>query len=280
MRIGAHVSIAGGLDTAPARAAEQGLECFQMFTRPPQGGRVAPIPAAEAGRFLKACDDHGQAAWYVHTPYVLNLASKEERIRRNSEEIIRTELERATILRAAAVMTHLGSASGVGREAGLKAVIAALKRIMAGYEGPARPLVEISAGSGQVIGDTFEEIAAVLSGVGDDRLGVCFDTAHAFASGYDLRDGEAVAGTLRRFDRTVGLGRLLVCHVNDSKPDLGGRVDRHEHLGLGKIGLGGFRALLASPLFPDVDLILETPHDDRTGDIAALKKARGASGRL
>ncbi len=280
MRIGAHVSIAGGLPTAPARAAALGLECFQLFTRPPQGGRVPPIPAETADRFLQACADHRQAAWYVHTPYVLNLASKDERIRRNSEEIIRTDLERAALLGAAAVMTHVGSASEAGRGEALETVAAALKRILAGYEGAARPLIEISAGSGHVIGRDFEEVRAILDAVGDERLGVCFDTAHAFASGYDLRNAEAVADVLGRFDRTIGLDRLAVCHANDSKAELGSHVDRHEHIGRGRIGLEGFRSLLGSPLFPDIDLILETPHDeDRIGDVAALKQLRSETGR-
>ncbi|MEY4745000.1 MAG: hypothetical protein RL272_945, partial [Candidatus Parcubacteria bacterium] len=231
MLFGAHVSAAGGLSNVPKNAAELGLECFQFFSRPPQGGRVSPIAREEAAAFLAGCDANGFSTWYIHAPYVINLASKKARIRASSVEILRGELERGTMLKAAAVMFHPGSASGVGEEQGLALVIDGIKRILKGYKGSTRFLIEISAGAGMVIGDRFEEVRRMIDGVEDERIGVCFDTAHAFASGYDLRTPEAVAATMAEFDRVIGLPRLELSHCNDSKVGIGGRKDRHEHLG-------------------------------------------------
>lgn len=275
MKIGAHVSASGGLWNGPENAAALGLECFQFFSRPPQGGRIGPIKPEDAKRFRESCDKHGFDRCYIHAPYIINLASKEERIRVSTVEIVRGELERGTILGATAVMFHPGSASGVGEEEGLKMVIAGIKKILAGYKGTTRLLVEISAGAGMVIGDQFEEIATILDGVDDERVGVCFDTAHAFASGYDLRNEDAVAKTMKQFDKIVGFERLELSHCNDSKVEFGAKRDRHEHLGKGFIGKEGFKAIVASPAFKKVNLILETPPEGVAADIAILKKLRG-----
>lgn len=277
MRIGAHVSAAGGLHHAPENAAELGLQCFQFFSRPPQGGRVAAITPAAADLFRSACARYGFSQCYIHAPYVINLASAEKRIRENTIDILRGELDRGSALGATAMMFHPGSASGVGPEKAMAYVIEGMKRVLDGYDGATRPLIEISAGAGEVIADTFEEIRSILDGTGDERLGVCFDTAHAFASGYDLRDKETVAATMGKFDAIIGLDRLLISHCNDSKVGLGEKRDRHEHLGEGHIGSEGFRAVIASPAFANIDLILETPVDQVEKDIAFLKAARGRS---
>ncbi|HSD12252.1 MAG TPA: deoxyribonuclease IV [Patescibacteria group bacterium] len=275
MLLGAHVSASGGVFNAPKNAAELGLECFQFFSRPPQGGRVGPIAKDDALAFLRACDAHGFPSWYIHAPYVINLASKEARIRASSIELLRGELDRGSILKTAAMMFHPGSASGVGEEQGLALVVEGIKKILKGYKGTTRLLIEISAGAGMVMGDRFEEIRAMLDGADDERLGVCFDTAHAFASGYDLRTSAAVAATMKEFDRVVGLGRLELSHCNDSKVGLDERKDRHEHIGKGMIGAAGFDAIIRSPAFKDVNLILETPPDEVAQDLAALKRFRG-----
>ncbi len=275
--VGAHVSTAGGLHNAPLNALKFGLDCFQFFTRPPQGGRVAPITAEQAALFRDNCARAGIERCFVHAPYVINLASTAERIRRNSIEIIRTELERAEALGAQAMMTHIGSATGVGEARGLELAAAGVREIVAGYDGPVKFLLEISAGAGMIIGDTFEEIAAIIDAAADGRLGVCFDTAHAFASGYDLRDAAAVAETMTKFDAAIGLDKLFMAHVNDSRADLGERKDRHAHLGEGYIGAAGFQALVASPAFAGKPLILETPDDDdRLRDVSLLKEWCGA----
>lgn len=275
MLIGAHVSAAGGLHNAPENAAALGLECFQFFSRPPQGGRINPITPEAANLFRDTCEKHGFKHCYVHAPYVINLASAEERIRNSTIDIVRGELERASVLGARAVMFHPGSASGVGEEQGMALVIKGMKQILKGYKGSARLLVEISAGAGMVMGAKFEELRAILDGVDDERVGVCFDTAHAFASGYDLRDDVAVAATMKSFNKIVGLKHLEMSHCNDSKIELGGKRDRHEHLGKGFIGKKGFQAIVASKSFSKINLILETDPEGVTADIAMLKKLRG-----
>lgn len=276
MRLGAHVSAAGGLHLAPARAAELGLETFQFFSRSPQGGRAPALTPEQVSTFLEACDRHGFDTYYVHAPYVINLASVQERISSNSIDILKEELARCSDLAVAAMMTHLGSSTGGDHRQGLKKTAAGLRRILAGYEGSTRLLVEVSAGAGQILGSDFGEIREILDLVGDERLGVCLDTAHAFASGYDLRTTEAVAGTLAEFDGTIGMDKLAVTHINDSKVGLGARRDRHEHLGRGMIGLNGFKSLLARSLPKNTDLILETPSDaaGRRSDMEFLRQWR------
>ncbi|MFA5052203.1 MAG: deoxyribonuclease IV [Patescibacteria group bacterium] len=276
MYIGAHVSIAGGVQNAPANAARSGCECFQMFTRSPQGGPAPVLDPTNAGEFKMNMKKFKQAAAYVHTPYYINLASAIDRISRNSVRIIREELDRGSLLGAKALMTHIGSASDLGRDKAMKQVVAGLKKIVAGYRGATRFLLEISAGSGNIIGDTFEEIAELIKAVPEYDLGVCFDTCHAFVSGYDLRTKEAVGQTLTKFDRGIGLDKLVLVHANDAKFGLGSRKDRHEHIGYGTVGKEGFHSLLHHPKLKNVDFILETPPSEKgeINDVAMLKKLR------
>ncbi|TAK04165.1 deoxyribonuclease IV [Patescibacteria group bacterium] len=278
MKFGAHVSAAGGLWNGPKNAAELGCEVFQMFSRPPQGGKPAPITPEVSAKFQDAMKEHGQKAAYIHAPYFINLASSEPRIRHSSVGIIRDELERGSALGCRAVMFHPGSAKDVGQEKGLEMVIEGIDRVMDRYEGDCQLLIEISAGAGMVMGDTFEEIAAFLDGARRGKeIGVCFDTQHAFASGYDLRTAKAVRHTFDQFDELVGLDRLVMSHCNDSLVDFEAHKDRHEHLGKGKIGLKGFQAIVSHPKIQHLDLILETPWDDGVGeDLRLLKGFRKA----
>jgi deoxyribonuclease-4 len=275
MKIGAHVSAAGGAHNAPLNAAKLGLECFQFFSRPPQGGPAPELTAEIVDQFQANCQKNNLSECYIHTPYVLNLASDKEDVRKRTAGIIRSDLDRASLLGVTAVMTHLGSASKIGdQKLGIKLVTEGMKRILDGYDGTAQPLMEISAGAGMVIGDTFEELAEILTGTDDERVGICFDTAHAFASGYDLTSEAAVQKTFKQFDEIIGLNRLVLTHANDSKVEIGTHKDRHEHIGDGHIGLPGFRALLAHPKFGQLNFILETPADAVEKDIALLKKLR------
>lgn len=274
MHIGCHVSVAGGIANAPQNAAELGCEVFQFFSRSPQGGPAPVLTEESVGLFLQRCKDHNLKQWVIHAPYYINFASAEGRTRGNSIRIIREELERGTQLQAAYVMFHPGSAKDTGREDGLRHVSDGLKKVLDGYTGTTKLLVEISAGAGQVIGDTFEEVAEILRQVDHPELGVCFDTAHAFASGYDLRDKKAVHETFKRFDQTVGLKKLKISHCNDSKVELGARKDRHEHIGHGFIGRAGFEAMMREPQISHLNWYLETEHDAVTEDIATLKEIR------
>ena len=274
MNFGAHVSIAGGVQHAPLHAAKIGCEVFQMFSRSPQGGPAPKLTPEIVEQFRRSCDEHHLSEWVIHAPYYINFASGAERIRANTIHIIREELERGSILGAAYVMFHPGSAKDVGQKEAMKLCVEGITRVLDGYHGSTKLLIEMSAGAGMVIGDTFEELAELLDGINHPELGICFDTAHAFASGYDLRDAKAVKATFQQFDKLIGLNRLKMSHCNDSKVDLGAHRDRHEHLGAGFIGLNGFKAIVASKKLQNINLYCETEPDGVAEDIQKLKKMR------
>ncbi|NUM25789.1 MAG: deoxyribonuclease IV [Candidatus Buchananbacteria bacterium] len=280
MEFGHHVSIAGGVFNAPANAATVGGEIFQMFTRSPRGGNAPKLTDDIVDLFKTNCQKFGFKHYYVHTPYYINFASTNQKIYQASIRIIREELERSSLLGVKAVMTHLGSSKDTTRAKAIDLVAAGLIKALTGYQGTAQFLIEIAAGSGNVIGDTFDEIATIIKKVQPKvktTLGVCFDTAHAFASGYDLRTKQAVNKTFDQFDQLVGLEKLILIHGNDSLVDFGARVDRHWHIGQGKIGLEGFRSIINHPKLKKVDMILETP--DYTWDkknLMTVKKIRDA----
>jgi deoxyribonuclease-4 len=274
MLIGCHVSIAGGISNAPLNAAELGGEAFQCFSRSPQGGPAPVLTDEEVEKFLIACKKHHLKEWVLHAPYYVNFASGVAGIRTRSAHIIREELERGTKIQAAYAMFHPGSAKDVGRGKGLTYVVEGIKKVLDGYTGTTKLLVEISAGAGEVIGDTFEELAEILDRVGHPDLGICFDTEHAFASGYDLRDTERVNAVFRQFDQMIGIDRLKMSHCNDSKIELGGHKDRHEHIGKGFIGRAGFEAMFQEPLLRHINWYLETEHDAVKQDIEILREIR------
>ena len=276
MLFGAHVSIAGGLPNAPLNAANIGCEVFQMFTRSPQGGPVKPIDQTTADQFKALCAEHKLKEWYVHAPYIINFASGTARTYRGSISIVRGELERSSQLGAKYVMFHTGSYKDLGEKAGFEQVVKGLAEVLKGYTGSTQLLIENAAGAGEVIGDTFEEIAEILDApeLKPYDIGVCLDTEHAFASGYDLRTAADVKKTFDAFDTTIGLKRLKMFHCNDSKIELGGKKDRHEHIGEGFIGEDGFRAIFADKRLKNFSFIAETEHDKIVADLTLLKKLR------
>lgn len=274
MLIGAHVSMAGGIFKAPENAHEFGCEAFQIFSRSPQGGPAPKLTDEILEKFFANCKEFDQKEWVVHAPYYINFANPEKRIRDNSIRIITEELARSNTLQAAHLMFHTGSAKGSTREEGLKFAVAGISKVLENYEGETNLLIEISAGAGEVIGDTFEEIAHLLYEIKHPKLAVCFDTQHAFASGYDISTAEAVENTFDQFDKIIGLEKLKMSHCNDSKIELGGRKDRHEHLGKGLIGEDGFAALLGSKKLSHVNWYCETEYDFIKDDIALLKEIR------
>lgn len=275
MKLGAHVSIAGGVQNAPKNAGGIGCEIFQMFSRSPQGGPAPELTPEVVKAFREACEEYKQEAWYIHAPYYINLASGEARIRQNSVRIIREELERGSTLGATAVMTHLGSAKDMGEEQAFEVVLEGVKKIFDGYTGKAKFLVEIAAGAGMVIGDTFEELGEIVHAT-HGKAGICFDTQHAFASGYDLRTKESVAEVAKEFSEKVGFGHLLVSHCNDSMVEFESHKDRHEHIGKGKIGKEGFHALFANAHFGKINYLLETEPDGVKEDLKTLKAIRAS----
>jgi len=272
MLFGAHVSIAGGIELSPKRAAGCGSEVFQTFTRSPQGGPAPKLTPDVIEKFKNEMKRWKLAHHYIHTPYYINFASGNNRIRYGSINVVREELERGTLLGSTYVMTHLGSAKDMGIKKAMAITVDGLVKILNDYRGTTELLIEISAGSGEIIGDTFEEIAAIIEPTEKklkrkNVLNVCFDTQHAFASGYDLRAPKNVKETLKKFDTTIGLERLKMSHCNDSKVALGSHVDRHENIGQGYLGLNAFKAIIAEPKFKTVNLILETPRDEKGTEI-------------
>jgi deoxyribonuclease-4 len=282
MRFGAHVSASGGLWKAGENGAALDCEVIQIFTRSPQMWQAKPITDEDADKYKAAMKEHKIEATYIHAPYLINLASEKNSTRHGSISMLRSELERGTQIGAKAMMFHPGSAKAVGREQGIKLVADGLNRIMDKYDGTCQLLIEISAGAGEVMGDTFEEIAAFIDGAERGKeIGVCFDTQHAFASGYDLRTEEAVKKTFKMFDDIIGLDKLVASHCNDSKVEFEAHKDRHEHLGHGFMGADSFKYIVQHPKLKHIDLILETPFDEeedgdgsRKEDMKLLRKFR------
>lgn len=279
MRIGTHVSIAGGIWNAPANAAKVKAEVFQIFSRSPHGGPVKEIDKETQKKFKAEMEKYGLDTFYIHTPYFINFSSAKNNIYYGSISVVRQELERGTLLGCKAIMTHLGSFGDYSEKEGLERVALGVEKVMNGYKGTTQLLLEISAGAGKIVGDKFEEIAAILNHKklkGYD-IGVCFDTCHAFASGYDITVKKSIDKVLKNFDDTIGLEKLILIHANDSKAELGKHLDRHEHIGQGKIGLEGFKLLAKNKTFGKLDWILETPKEDAAWDpmnIETLKKLR------
>jgi deoxyribonuclease-4 len=279
MKFGLHVSAAGGVVNAPANAHERQCETFQFFTRSPRGGNAPKLTPEVITEFKANCDQFGFKSYYVHAPYYVNFASENERIFKGSMEIVRLELERCSLLGVEAMMVHLGSAKLLKRSDALKKVITGLQQMLKDYKGSTQFLIEISAGAGEVIGDTFDEVALIIEKTQPKiktEIGVCFDTAHAFASGYDLRTEADVKKTFKLFDEAVGFEKLKLIHGNDSLVEFNTKKDRHWHIGKGKIGAKGFEAIINHPKLKGVNMILETPGEikDDLANIKTVKKLR------
>ncbi len=282
-KVGLHVSAAGGVQNAPDNAKAMGAECFQFFSRSPRGGGAAPISDEQAAAFRSKSKEYDFES-YIHTPYYINFASKNSKIYHGSINAVREELIRGTKLGVKYVVTHMGSAkdhitdpdsSEVPPEA-LQQAIEGLKKIYEmDEELTTQLLLEISAGAGAVLGDSFDELAKLVEGLGRKDVHICLDTCHMFASGYDLRTAEVLEETMKKFRSSIGAKELKLVHMNDSKKELGAHRDLHEHMGLGAIGAEGLKAVLAHKDFQSVNFILETKHDEYIQqDLEFLKKNR------
>ncbi len=263
MRFGAHMSIVGGVSKALARGEEVGCDAVQIFLRPNLNWRLKPLEEDEVGRFEAAKRRTGIDPVVGHASYLINLAAVDEEHYRRSVEGMATELERAEKLNIRLISLHPGAHRGQGEEKGIEKIAQGLDKAFkqaAGTE--AKVLLETTSGMGTALGYRFEHLAEIMSRSHfPQRLGVCVDTCHIFAAGYDMRTAEACAGTMRELSRVIGLRKVLVIHANDSRGELGGRLDRHEHIGKGRIGLEGFRPLVNDPNFEEVPVILETPKE-------------------
>jgi len=262
--LGCHLSIGRGLTVAVDEAQDLGNNALQVFTHNVSAWRMKPIASERAAGFVKHRSDSTVELLVVHTMYLLNLASPRKDLWLKSTDALIEEIRRAGQLGAEVVVTHLGAHVGSGPKKGLERIIRALDSVRAsgvfGEAEPMRLLLENTAGSGTTIGRSFQELAAILAGLDDDeRFAVCLDSAHAFAAGYDLRTEGSVDGTLGAFDEAIGVGRLGLIHLNDSKYACGTHRDRHEHIGFGEIGREGLGALARRACAMRVPVILETP---------------------
>ena len=256
------MSISEGLALAPARGRWAGCETIQIFSRNPRQLRsTKPIPTEEASGFQAAMAKKGITAAVIHANYLLNLASPKKRPLRVSREGFVQELERAEILGVRDVIFHPGAHMGKGEAHGLKTIAASLDWSFEHANAPhVLAVLEITAGQGTVVGYTFPQLAEIVKGsVSADRLGVCIDTCHTFAAGYDFRTREGYEALLRSVEETVGLSRVRAFHLNDSKGELASRVDRHEDIGKGKLGKEPFGFLVNDERFRDIPGILEYP---------------------
>ncbi len=261
MPLGAHMSISGGLDKAVISGRELGCETIQIFTRSPRQWRPRVLEEAEATLFRQAQAEAGIDPVVAHDCYLINLASLEEELWQKSLRVFVEELGHCQVLEIPYLVLHPGSHMGAGEEAGLERVARALDRARDETPGyGVQVLLENTAGQGTNLGHRFEHLATLLGSVRDNSwLGVCFDTCHAFAAGYELREPAGYEATWQEMEELVGLERVKVIHVNDAKGDLGSRLDRHEHIGRGMMGLEPFRMLLNDERFRDLPMLLETP---------------------
>ncbi|KKP77895.1 MAG: hypothetical protein A2271_03555 [Candidatus Moranbacteria bacterium RIFOXYA12_FULL_35_19] len=272
MNIGCHVSIAGGIFEAPKRASDLGCECMQIFTRSPQGGKAPELTPEVVKKFKAEMKKYSLENFYIHTPYYINFASENNRIRYGSVSVVRDELERGNLIGAKYVMTHLGTAKDLGQKEAIAKTIEMLQKTLEDYSGKTKLILENSAGAGEIIGDDLSELAEIIKGVNSKSIaGICLDTQHSFASGYDWRDFEK---TLARIDSEIGLKNIKLFHVNDSLTECGSNKDRHAHIGEGLIGNEAFKNIVAFAKKNNIDMILETEHDRVSDDINLLKKFR------
>jgi len=281
--VGMHLAVASGLLKAAKRARRIGCTALQIFSDNPTAWRRRSAPPADAPAFVAYCADHGITPISIHASYLINLAGSAEPFARLSRAGLIHELARAPDYGATLVNTHIGSHRGEGLEVGLDRVADAVSAALAETPPGVRLVLENSAGGGDTVGDSIEELAAILGRVGADvdRLAFCLDTAHIWGAGYPIRDGEEVAALLDRFAELIGLDRLVMVHLNDSRSELGARSDRHEHVGAGRIGAAGLGALVRHPALRATTFIMETPGEDEGWDATNMRRAlllyRGAT---
>ncbi len=270
MRLGAHMSIAGGVENAVLRAASVGCDALAMFTKNNNQWKAKPLTQEDAERFSAARAETGIAPIVAHTAYLINLGSPDAALWRKSIAAMEDELLRCELLDIPYLVLHPGSHMGKGIDDGLRRVADAFNEIHATLPHlRVLTLLEHTAGQGSNLCHTFEEIAHLRDLIEDNhRIGVCLDSCHLFAAGFDLRKPEKYADVFKQFADAVGIEHVKAWHLNDSKTALGSRVDRHEHIGKGKIGRAGFRNILTDPRWRALPGLLETPksedlHEDK-----------------
>jgi deoxyribonuclease-4 len=277
MPLGAHMSISGGLDKAVERGSSIGCETFQVFTKSNQQWRAKPLEAEDVARFQATRATAGIDPIFAHAAYLINLAAPDDDAWDKSLESFIVELGRCAALKLPFIVVHPGAHGGAGEDTGLSRITRALDECFTRHQDePVTVLLETTAGQGSSVGYKFEHLAWIIEHcLYPERLGICFDTCHAFAAGYDLRTPESYERTIASLDRLVGLEHLKAIHLNDSLGDLGGHLDRHAHIGMGRLGLEAFRLLLNDPRLKHLPMVLETPKGpDMKEDVINLSTLR------
>jgi deoxyribonuclease IV len=278
VKVGVHVSIAGSLDLAIDRAKDAGCDVFQIFSRNPRGWGYKSISDDDADLFRAKVKTTGILP-VDHMPYLPNLASPKPEVYEKSVATLTAELDRCRHLGIPFLVTHLGHHLGDGIAGGRMRVIEAISAALDGADTSVMLLLENTAGEKNSVGSSFEHIRAILDELPfPGRVGVCFDTCHAFAAGYELRTDEGLRETLAQFDDQIGFRHLRVIHLNDTKGDRGSGLDRHEHIGMGFIGEDAFRRILHNTVISLLPLVCETPVDDRRDDRGNIKRVRELAG--
>ena len=275
MRFGFHISIAGGFSKVVERAHVRGCETIQLFSRNPRGWKYESLNEQKVGEFRAAIRSSGLFPIFLHLPYLPNIAFSGSKFYKRSVDSIVTDLQRAEQLGAQFLIIHIGHRMESSEDEAIEAVYQGIDQAFERVKNPVILLMENTAGQGTEIGYHFDQIKKIIEGVHDhQRMGVCLDTAHSFEAGYDLSNKNGIDRTLETFDQTIGLKRLHLLHLNDSKTPLGSRKDRHWHIGEGYIGVEGFRYLVNHPLLRHLPGIMETPRKDTIEDLKNMKVSR------
>ena len=271
-RIGVHVSIAGKIWESLVRAKALGCNTMQIFSRNPRGWQASEFDPSDIENFKKLKRDYDIAPVAVHIPYIINLATPVDGLYKKSMVAYIEDIARADVLGVEYVVTHLGSHVGTGEDKGIKRFSDALNRIIHKAKPKTMILLENTAGSGSCIGYRFEHIKRIINGLDHpERVGVCLDTAHTFESGYDVKTKAGLEKTLKEFDKLIGLDKIKVVHFNDSLSTIGSRVDRHQHIGRGDIGLGAMGRIINHPKLRGAAFIMETPKETDKDDKMNLR---------
>jgi deoxyribonuclease-4 len=277
--LGAHVSIAGGVSRAFARAEALNCNAMQIFTKNANQWRAKPLPEEETAAFAAAWQKSPVESVIAHDSYLINLAAPEGETRRRSLEAFADELERCALLGVPALVMHPGAHLGAGEEIGLRRIAEAFRILFAEAPEAVTVLLENTAGQGTCLGHRFEHLATIMEKVPAGRFGVCFDTCHALAAGYDLTSAKGYQNVMEEFGRLIGTGLIESFHLNDSKKERGSRVDRHEHIGRGAVALDVFRSLMRDERFRSVPKILETAPGENNchhrAELALLRRLAG-----
>jgi deoxyribonuclease IV len=290
-KIGFHVSISGGISNSIDNILKIGCNTFQIFSRSPRRWDAKPLEEDDIENFIKKKEENkfDSDSIFIHMPYLPNLASSDEQLHKRSTSILMEEIRRCALLHISYVILHLGTHGGDGNDQGIKQLINACKFALENYDDKDKDkdkisdfkavtiLLENNTGKKNAIGSNFDELAIILDklrssvNIRSHSFGICLDTCHAFAAGYDLRTKNKVNETFDILNNQIGLKNIKVLHLNDSKGDLNSNRDLHEHIGLGKIGIDGFKSILNYRILNKVPMIMETPIDSRRDDSGNLK---------